>query len=110
MVNVTYLTGDDTMSFSYSGEHEKASYSVAGINIKLISRYKKYIFIYFIPTTMFTITSWVSYLLPPTSYPARTSLLVTVFLCQVGIFTAAIKDTPNYDEGRFSSSFFLLKL
>lgn len=102
MVNVTYLTGDDTMSFSYSGEHEKASYSVAGINIKLISRYKKYIFIYFIPTTMFTITSWVSYLLPPTSYPARTSLLVTVFLCQVGIFTAAIKDTPNYDEGMTS--------
>ena len=51
---------------------------------------------------MFTVTSWVSYLLPPTSYPARTSLLVTVFLCQVGIFTAAIKDTPNWDEGMTS--------
>ena len=35
---------------------------------------------------MFTATSWVSFLLPPTSYPARTSLLVTVFLCQIGIF------------------------
>merc|ERR1711920_935735 len=30
------------------------------------------------------------------------SLLVTVFLCQVGIFTAAIKDTPNYDGGMTS--------
>ena len=48
-----------------------------------MSRYSKYIFIYFIPTTMFTFTSWVSYLIPPTSYPARTTLLVTVFLCQV---------------------------
>ena len=74
-------------------------YSVVGIKIDMISRYRKYLFVYFIPTTMFTLTSWVSYLLPPTSYPARTSLLVTVFLCQVGIFTAAIKDTPNYDGG-----------
>ena len=57
---------------------------------------------YYLPTSMFTMTSWVSYLLPPTSYPARTSLLVTVFLCQVGIFTAAIKDTPNYDFGMTS--------
>ena len=74
-------------------------YSVVGIKIDLVSRYRKYLFVYFIPTTMFTLTSWVSYLLPPTSYPARTSLLVTVFLCQVGIFTAAIKDTPNFDGG-----------
>ena len=35
------------------------------------------------PTSMFTLTSWFSFLLPPTSYPARTSLLVTIFLCQV---------------------------
>ena len=59
----------------------------------------KHIYVYFIPTSMFTVTSWVSFLLPPTSYPARTSLLVTVFLCQVGIFTSAIKDTPSSDEG-----------
>ena len=74
-------------------------FSVIGIKIEMVSRYRKYLFVYFIPTTMFTLTSWVSYLLPPTSYPARTSLLVTVFLCQVGIFTAAIKDTPKYDGG-----------
>ena len=95
-VNVTYLTGEDTFVKSWNDE---AWYSVVGIKIDLVSRYKKYIFVYFIPTIMFTFTSWVSYLLPPTSYPARTSLLITVFLCQVGIFTAAIKDTPNYDGG-----------
>ena len=48
---------------------------------------------------MFTVTSWFSYLLPPNSYPARTSLLVTTFLCQIGIFTSAIKDTPSSDNG-----------
>ena len=97
-VNVSYLQGEDSVlkSWSTSGSF----YSITGIKIDLISKYRKYIFVYFIPTSMFTATSWVSYLLPPTSYPARTSLLVTVFLCQVGIFTAAIKDTPNYDDGK----------
>ena len=86
----------DTVKKAWSDD---GYFSVIGIKIEMVSRYRKYLFVYFIPTTMFTLTSWVSYLLPPTSYPARTSLLVTVFLCQVGIFTAAIKDTPNYDGG-----------
>ena len=30
----------------------------------------------------------------------RTTLLVTVFLCQIGIFTTAIRDTPSFDGGR----------
>ena len=112
-VNVSYLNGEvnvRTGSLNYFSNislqdtvkkawNHDGYYSVVGIKIDMISRYRKYLFVYFIPTTMFTLTSWVSYLLPPTSYPARTSLLVTVFLCQVGIFTAAIKDTPNYDGG-----------
>ena len=112
-VNVSYLNGEvniRTGSLNYfsinslqdtvkKAWNHDGYYSVVGIKIDMISRYRKYLFVYFIPTTMFTLTSWVSYLLPPTSYPARTSLLVTVFLCQVGIFTAAIKDTPNYDGG-----------
>ena len=62
---------------------EGAYFSVAGLRIELNSRYDKYIYIYYIPTTMFTLTSWVSFMLPPTCYPARTTLLVTVFLCQI---------------------------
>ena len=114
-VNVSYLNGEvniRTGSLNYfsinslqdtvkKAWNHDGYYSVVGIKIDMISRYRKYLFVYFIPTTMFTLTSWVSYLLPPTSYPARTSLLVTVFLCQVGIFTAAIKDTPSSDEGKW---------
>ena len=55
--------------------------------------------VYYLPTSMFTITSWFSFLLPPTSYPARTSLLVTIFLCQIGIFNAVVQDTPNENGG-----------
>ena len=102
-LTVDYLKGDDTLGPSYSTKG--VSFSVVGLKIKLVSKYKQYIYNYFVPTTMFTMTSWVSYLLPPTSYPARTSLLVTVFLCQVGIFTAAIKDTPSSDEGKWQNNY-----
>ena len=34
----------------------------------------------------------------------RTTLLVTVFLCQIGIFTSAIRDTPNYDGGKHTAT------
>ena len=93
---ISYLKGQDTVQRSWAN---RSWFSVVGLKIELVGKYGKYISLYFIPTTMFTITSWVSHLLPPTSYPARTSLLVTTFLCQVGIFTSAQKDNPYHDEG-----------
>ena len=99
---VNYLKGEETAVPSWSG---RGWYSVVGLRIDLVSLYRKYIFLYFIPTAIFTATSWVSHLLPPTSYPARTSLLVSMFLCQVGLFTSAIKDTPDYDGGIIDYTF-----
>ena len=96
-ITVDYLKGDDTIGPSYS--KDSVRFSVVGLKIDLVSKYNQYVFVYFIPTSMFTVTSWVSFLLPPTSYPARTSLLVTVFLCQIGIFNAVIRDTPKQDGG-----------
>ena len=94
-VKVSYLE----KGYVYTGKSVKDNYSIVGIRIDFKGKYKKYVYNYFVPTTMFTITSWFSYLLPPTSYPARTSLLVTIFLCQIGIFTSTIKNTPSSDDG-----------
>ena len=74
-------------------------YSTAGIKMVLKYKPEKCLLVYFLPTSMFTITSWFSFLLPPTSYPARTSLLVTIFLCQIGIFNTVVQDTPNENGG-----------
>ena len=93
---VSPLTGKDTVVKSWS---RKSWYSVVGLKIDLFSRHTKYMFLYFLPTTMLTMISWVSHLLPPTSYPARISLVVIVFLCQVSIFTSCVRDTPTYDKG-----------
>ena len=96
-VNVSYLNKEQTKLKSWT--NDDVFFSTAGLNIRLKSRYGKYLYIYFVPSTMFTITSWVSFLLPPTNYPARTTLLVTIFLCQIGVFNAVIKETPNKDGG-----------
>ena len=95
-VQVRYLEDDLTAK----GELIPGNFSIVGIRIDFEGKSEQYIFNYFVPTTMFTVTSWFSYLLPPTSYPARTSLLVTIFLCQIGIFTSAIKETPSSDHGK----------
>ena len=96
-VNVSYISGEETKKKSWFSND--IVYSIAGLKIELVSKYEKYILIYYLPSTIFTLTSWVSFLLPPTCYPARTTLLVTVFLCQIGVFNAVIKDTPNKDGG-----------
>ena len=100
-VKVEYLEGNDTIIIdgSLSFSNISSMYSVVGLKITFANLYWKYIWVYYLPTSMFTVTSWVSFLLPPTSYPSRTSLLVTVFLCQIGLFNAVIKDTPNQDGG-----------
>ena len=100
-VKVKYLEGNDTI-----GEHSDSTqhkYSVVGLDIYLTSKHGNFMFTYFIPTTLFTITSWVSFILPPTNYPSRTSLLVTVFLCQIGMFRSAIADNPSAEDGEISA-------
>ena len=68
-VQVKYLAGDDTIYQSWGSSSD--FFSTQGLEIHLVHKSHKYIFIYFVPSTMFTFTSWVSYIIPPTSYPAR---------------------------------------
>ena len=51
---VSPLTGKDTVVRSWS---QKSWYSVVGLKIDLLSRHTKYMFLYFLPTTMLTMIS-----------------------------------------------------
>ena len=135
LCTASYLEGEEVLTEAWTAQGKY--FSIAGIKIRyqlttaticihtfrLARNPSKFASIYYVPTSMFTLTSWVSFLLPPTSYPARTSLLVTVFLCQVGttaqsiavqcyftcftllqigIFNGVILNTPNQDGGESS--------
>ena len=96
-IETSYLTGSDTVM---EGIKDPAVlYSVVGIKLELFSKWQKYITLYYIPTILIVVTSWIFFLLPSTSYPARTSLLVTVFLLLISIFSSVVNETPNTNDG-----------
>jgi len=76
-----------------------AKFSVVGLKLQFQHKWERYIFLYYIPTMLIVITSWTFFLLPSTSYPSRTALLVTVFLLLINIFSGVVNDTPNTDNG-----------
>ena len=114
--------------FSHGVSNPSDIYSVVGLELNFhmkwtrwlffrwhILTFHRYIFLYYIPTGLIVVTSWIFFLLPSTSYPARfstrfskdhwkysdrTALLVTVFLLLINIFSGVVNDTPNTNDGR----------
>ena len=58
-----------------------------------------YMLMYYLPSTMFVMASWISFFIPPTSYPARVSLLITTLLVLVNIFNNVVLTTPKDAHG-----------
>ena len=46
----------------------------------------RYVVIYYLPTSLFVITSWASFLIPPEVVAGRMAMLITLFLVLVNIF------------------------
>ena len=57
-----------------------------------------------IPSSMFVIISWMSFLIPPTANPDRVGLLITILLVLVNIFNSVAATTPIDAEGLGLSS------
>ena len=49
----------------------------------------------YIPTTIMVILSWFSFLIPPTSYPGRVGILVTLILVLINIMIMVIETSPT---------------
>ena len=96
-ITASYLTGPDTVVKGVKDPQNV--YSVVGIKLDLYNKWTKYITLYYVPTGLIVITSWIFFLLPSTSYPARTALLVTVFLLLISIFSSVVNETPNTSDG-----------
>ena len=60
--------------------------------------YRKQIIMYYLPSGMFVISSWMSFVMEPT-FPGRPALIVTFFLVIVSIFVNIINSTPSDDSG-----------
>ena len=54
------------------------NYSVAGFELTLRRKVSHYIITYYLPSGMFVIVSWISFLVPPEIVPGRMTLLVII--------------------------------
>ena len=78
--------------------------SFSSVYVELCSTLR---YIYYLPSTLFVITSWVSFLIPPEVVPGRMALLVTLFLVLINIFNNVTNITPN-TEGMTAISSWML--
>ncbi|XP_023330425.1 gamma-aminobutyric acid receptor subunit alpha-2-like [Eurytemora carolleeae] len=63
-------------------------YAACGFQVRLQRKKMQYIVQVYLPTSLFVIVSWVSFLIKPEVVPGRMALLVTLFLVLINIFNS----------------------
>ena len=71
------------------------NFSLAGFEMELHRFVSTYIITYYLPSGLFVIVSWISFLIPMDVIPGRMALLVTLFLVLVNIFNTVTTNTPK---------------
>ena len=65
--------------------------------MKLSRNMHKYLYIYYLPSGLFVVVSWVSFLIPPEVVPGRMAMLITLFLVLINIFNIVTSNSPNVE-------------
>merc|ERR1712002_556564 len=71
------------------------NFSLSGFEMVLTRYVSTYIIAYYLPSGLFVIVSWISFLIPMDVIPGRMALLVIVFLLLVNIFNTVTTNTPK---------------
>ena len=69
----------------------------AGVEMKLKRNMMKYLYIYYLPSGLFVVVSWVGFLIPPEVVPGRMAMLITLFLVLINIFNIVTTNSPNVE-------------
>ena len=73
------------------------TYSFSGVEMKLKRNMQKYLYIYYLPSGLFVVVSWVGFLIPPEVVPGRMAMLITLFLVLINIFNIVTSNSPNVE-------------
>ncbi len=79
----------------FLGDASIGNFSLAGFEMVLHRYVSTYIITYYLPSGLFVIVSWISFLIPMDVIPGRMALLVTLFLVLVNIFNTVTTNTPK---------------
>jgi len=91
-INIYPLNPEDT---SYTALN--MNYSVAGFQLVLTRKASFYVVTYYLPSGLFVVVSWISFLINPEVIPGRMTLLITVFLVLINIFNTIQTNSPKAD-------------
>jgi len=69
-------------------------YAACGFQVGLQRKQMQYQIQVYLPSFMFVVTSWVSFLIKPEVVPGRMALLVTLFLVLINIFNSVREQAP----------------
>jgi len=69
-------------------------YAACGFQVRLERKQMQYIVQVYLPTLLFVVVSWVSFLIKPEVVPGRMALLVTLFLVLINIFNSVREQAP----------------
>merc|ERR1711953_1227914 len=74
---------------------ELGNLSLTGFNVDISRQYHKHLVVYYIPSGLFVLISWTSFIIPPDVVAGRMGLLITVLLCLVNIFNVVNNHSPS---------------
>merc|ERR1712088_893469 len=69
-------------------------YSACGFQVTLQRKQMQFVVQVYLPSAMFVIVSWVSFLVKPEVVPGRMAMLVTLFLVLINIFNSVREQAP----------------
>jgi len=90
-ITIEALSDEDRV-LDYGG---LGNFSLSGFEMVLTRYVSTYIITYYLPSGLFVIVSWISFLIPMDVIPGRMALLVTLFLVLVNIFNTVTTNTPK---------------
>ena len=76
---------------------KKISTEFLGIEMIFSRHVLKYLYIYYLPSGLFVVVSWVGFLIPPEVVPGRMAMLITLFLVLINIFNTVTSNSPNVE-------------
>ena len=71
------------------------NYSVTGFEMILTRKMSFYVITYYLPSGLFVLVSWISFLVSPEVIPGRMTLLVIIFLVLINMFNTIQSNSPT---------------
>merc|ERR1712018_862045 len=89
-----FLTIEDLPEQFHTVVIPSGNYSACGFQVRLQRKQMQSMFQVYLPSCMFVVVSWVSFLIKPEVVPGRMALLVTLFLVLINIFNSVRERAP----------------